>query len=310
MPTNDHHGYRLVVVIPHYFGPPTLPVMHRSASPSHQLESQRKRRAAVLSRTIMGIHQAVGCDQYMMQLDKRRTDPANLAYRGRVRVVVCTVGDHHLIQNLRLPACWYEHRVLDEPPTELGFACRQILSASIDQADWLGYLEDDLWISDALWIQKLAWFHSFAGDDALLLPNRFERSEGPLATKAYVDGDLAAGVTSRYQNLEDSPTLTAPFLGREVTFVRAKNPHAGCFFLTPKQLRYWRTQPSFDDREPAFVGPLESAATLGIMRSFRIYKSAMDNAGFLEIEHQSTQFIDQLRRPAATPISTKIPPTC
>jgi hypothetical protein len=38
----------------------------------------------------------------------------------------------------------------------------------------------------------------------------------------------------------------------------------------------------FFDRDTSFIGPLESAATLGIMRAFRIYKPAPEHAAFLE----------------------------
>jgi hypothetical protein len=58
----------------------------------------------------------------------------------------------------------------------------------------------------------------------------------------------------------------------------------------------WARRPDFLDRDIGFVGPLESAATLGIMRAFRIYKAAPESAGFLEIEHHGTSYIVQLRR--------------
>ncbi len=58
----------------------------------------------------------------------------------------------------------------------------------------------------------------------------------------------------------------------------------------------WARQPYFLDRDTRFIGPLESAATLGIMRTFRVYKAAAENAGFFEIEHFGTSFLGQLRR--------------
>jgi hypothetical protein len=60
-------------------------------------------------------------------------------------------------------------------------------------------------------------------------------------------------------------------------------------------MAYWAAQPHFLDRDTGFIGPLESAATLGIMRTFRVYKPAVENASFLEIEHHGTAFISQLR---------------
>jgi len=92
------------------------------------------------------------------------------------------------------------------------------------------------------------------------------------------------------------PVATGSLLGTTVTFQRARNPHAGCFFLNARQMRNWSGQPYFLDRDTRFIGPLESAATLGVMRTFRIYKSAPESAAFLEIEHFGTAFLDNLRR--------------
>ena len=62
----------------------------------------------------------------------------------------------------------------------------------------------------------------------------------------------------------------------------------------------WSRQPHFLDRDTSFIGPLESAATLGIMRTFRVYKPAVESAGFLEIEHFGTSFLGELRRRGET----------
>ena len=110
------------------------------------------------------------------------------------------------------------------------------------------------------------------------------------------DSDLRAEVTAPFQNVEEAPVATGRLLGTTVTFHRAKNPHAGCFFLNGRQMEFWARQPHFLDRDTRFIGPLESAATLGIMRTFRIYKPAAESAGFLEIEHFGTGFLSQLRR--------------
>jgi hypothetical protein len=55
---------------------------------------------------------------------------------------------------------------------------------------------------------------------------------------------------------------------------------------------YWSRQPHFLDRDTSFIGPLESAATLGIMRTFRIYKPTTSNAGFLEVQHSGQGFLN------------------
>jgi hypothetical protein len=56
-------------------------------------------------------------------------------------------------------------------------------------------------------------------------------------------------------------------------------------------MAHWAKQPGFLAREPNFVGPLESAATFGVMRHFRVYKPAPDNAGFLEVRHLDNRYL-------------------
>ena len=50
-------------------------------------------------------------------------------------------------------------------------------------------------------------------------------------------------------------------------------------------MRYLTEQDYFIKRETSYVGPLESAASLGLYREFNVYKPTPENAGFLEIEH-------------------------
>jgi hypothetical protein len=127
-------------------------------------------------------------------------------------------------------------------------------------------------------------------------PNRYEVGPLGLVHKAYIDGDLPVEATAPFQDISITPVVTGGLLGTSVEFHRAKNPHAGCFFLNARQMETWARQPYFLDRETGFIGPLESAATLGIMRTFRVYKAAVESAGFLEIEHFGTSFLSRLRR--------------
>jgi hypothetical protein len=163
--------------------------------------------------------------------------------------------------------------------------------------DYYVYLEDDLISRDPWLFVKLGWFTAQLGDDVLLQPNRFEVSPSlGLVHKAYIDGDLHEDVTSPFQDFLITPVATGSLLGSTINFRRAKNPHAGCFFLNDRQMRSWSRQPYFLDRDTSFIGPLESAATLGVMRTFRVYKTAPESAGFFEIEHFGTSFLGNLRR--------------
>jgi hypothetical protein len=231
----------------------------------------------------------------MMQLDRRETQAANGSLRGDVTVVICTSGDAHLLDQADLPAALYQQIRCDDPPAQLGYACHRELQQRLGDADWFAYLEDDLLLRDSLLFEKLSWFSQLAGPAALLLPNRFEVDAGPHIHRAYVDGDLRAATTARWQAASAPAEICGNPLGQPVRLVRPSNPHAGCFFLRPDQLSRWAQQAYFLDGSDAFIGPLESAATLGILRTFPIYKPAIESAGFLEVQHQSKQFIRQLR---------------
>ena len=69
------------------------------------------------------------------------------------------------------------------------------------------------------------------------------------------------------------------------------------FFLNARQMRHWVEQPYFLDRDWSFIGPLESAASLGIQRAFKVYKPALANADFLEIQHFGHAYLDMIGRP-------------
>ncbi len=125
-------------------------------------------------------------------------------------------------------------------------------------------------------------------------PNRYEGPGYIVARKVYVDGDLRPPVTARFRDVRASPEITAEVFGATVRFAPAWNPHAGCYFLSAEQMAHWAAQPYFLDRDTSFIGPLESAATLGIFRAFAVYKPAREQAGFLEIQHFGTQFLSQV----------------
>jgi hypothetical protein len=50
-------------------------------------------------------------------------------------------------------------------------------------------------------------------------------------------------------------------------------------------------QANFLDMDASFISPLESSATLGIMKTFRVYKPATQNTNFLEIQHFGDSFL-------------------
>jgi hypothetical protein len=284
---------RILVAIPHYFGQTASDDAGRHASQQGDADS----RTAALESAILSLHQNFGESQAMIHHADRRTIEANQAQRHTVHVVVAAAGDDHVLHRLRLSEGLYQHFPVDDDPKLLGFYCQTLLRDRWGNYDYYCYLEDDLILHDPWLLQKMAWFTGHVGDDKVLLPNRFERSANLAYKKCYVDGDLARSATEKLQDLSDQPQLSSTVMGASIRFVRPLNPHSGCFFLNARQMRHWIQQPHFGSQTPLFIGPLESAATLGIMRTFKIYKPAPENANFLEIEHYDNNYIRKIRKP-------------
>jgi hypothetical protein len=284
---------RVLVTIPHYY---RHTGEHVLAARSHaSLAGDPGPRVGALTACITALHQLYGRAQRIIDQTSLCALPANSPGGCDLDIVVCTTGDDHLVSRLSLPPESYRHHSTDCPPMLLGFECQAVLREGIGAHDVFAYLEDDLICRDPSLFAKLAWFNAHLGDAVLLQPNRYEVRSLGFVPKAYIDGDIARQLSAQYQNLDETPQLSSEILGIPVRFHRPANPHSGCFFLNARQMACWAAQPYFLDRETGFIGPLESAATLGIMKTFRIYKPAVENANFLEIEHYGTGFISQLR---------------
>lgn len=262
---------RLLFAIPHYFDP--------SADGGHgSLRRNQQARLDALTATVAGLHQLFGARQYMIDIARRHAFQIRERADAVVDVVICTAGGQHILDAVPLPSDAYRHHPTDAEPTLLGFECQAVLRDAVGEYDYYCYMEDDLVLRDPWFFVKLGWFTDMAGDAALLQPNRYERDMHGGGRKAYVDGDLRPDVTAPFQEVHDQPTLSGQVMGTQVTFHRPLNPHSGCYFLNARQMAVWAEQPHFLDRDTSFVGPLESAATLGAMRTFRIYKPAPGSA--------------------------------
>ena len=132
------------------------------------------------------------------------------------------------------------------------------------------------------------------------MPNRYELARDQIVHKAYIDGPLISSVTAGWQNVNENAAMSAEPLGQKVNFERTQNPHAGCFFLNARQMETWASRSYFLDRDVSFVGPLESAATLGVMRTFRVYKPAHRNRSISGGGASGHAFLTLIRMPNAT----------
>lgn len=219
----------------------------------------------------------------LMSVNRQKADLLDIA--------VCTTGDYHLLDRLDLPEGFFHHQPVNADPMLLGFGCQQALKANLGRYDYYCYLEDDLLLQDPFFLPKLIWFNEVFGHEALLLPHRFEVDEERPVHKLYIDGPVREDFTAEWQDINDRRTLEAEALGLDLVFERWPNPHSGCFFLSARQMETWAASPSFGALDTTFAGPLESAASLGIMKNFRIYKPAFACAGFLEVQHLHNRYL-------------------
>jgi hypothetical protein len=284
---------RIIAVIPHYYHPANVEAgehaWHGSTGP------MRGARVEALTACIAALHQLYGRKQCLINLKDRVTRPANTITGAEVTVVVCTTLGRHVLGDVDLAEVPFSHHPTAAAPGLLGFEAQGFLRDCIGGYDYYCYLEDDIIACDPWMFLKLGWFTEKVGDGSLLQPNRFEVGRYGVSLKAYVDGDLPRELVEPFQDLNEAPTIHVDILNQRIVLERPLNPHSGCYFLNDRQMRAWASRADFLDRATTFVGSLESAATLGIMRNFRIYKPAEQNAAFLEIQHHVTEFLNTLR---------------
>ena len=277
---------RLLVTIPHYCrrGPGDAGGgMGAYGSESGDVGS----RLTQVTRCITALHQTFGAHQAIAAEEAR---PANTTLSATVEVVLVTAGDQHLCKDL--PRHLFSQAATGAEPRHLGFVCHELMREYAGRYDCFAYLEDDIEITDPMFFQKLSWFSQTFGHSALLQPNRFEVATDLDILKFYVDGNTTMPeLPARYQDITTRPRLIGEALGRSFLFERVNNVHSGCFFLNAAQLARVAGSPAFGKPTSEFFGPLESAATLMIMRAFEVYKPARENAGFLEVHHLGRRFL-------------------
>lgn len=285
---------RLLVTIPHFFrhAASDAPATYGSELGNPAL------RAAQVTRCLAALHQAFGPRQDLSSAPANVD--ANTALRGDIEIVLVTAGDQHLAD--LLPRHLFTQVMTEIDPRHLGFACHEIMRDQAGRFDYYAYLEDDLELTDPLFLSKLNWFTGLFGHSALLQPNRFELADDLEVMKRYVDGNTTAPeLPARFQDTQVRPRLLGDALGRSFLFERVNNVHAGCFFLNAAQLARIARSPRFGTPSAEFFGPLETAATMLIMRTFEVYKPARENAAFLELQHLGRRFLFARQPPKSDP---------
>lgn len=235
----------------------------------------------------------LGLGQGVIDLGAKAVINANQAIRHQLDLRVVTDGIHTVLDRLDPP---YRAMVKEEvretqSPKHLGFEAQKLLADHCDQDfDLLVYLEDDLLINDPYFFHKILWFTTQLGPDHLLLPQRTEMTFAPHAVdRLFIDGPVPEE-EQRWLIPEPPPPLAIDLPVGRVFFESPRNPHAGFFAISPAQMTIWREHSCWQDGDCSYVSPLESAATLGLTKVFRLYKPALACASWLELQHWGTAF--------------------
>jgi hypothetical protein len=274
---------RIVVAIAHYFKPKADGIY------GSQQEANALKRARGLGQAIASLHAVYGGGGIHQETGPGTPVPADRGAAHQVMVIICTTKGRHLVDELAVPGSHYLHCETDSEPMLLGFECQRVLRDRLpEKFDFYCYLEDDIIVRDPMFFEKQSWFQAALGSGCILQPNRFEIVARRDFQKLYLDGEHRPAMSPEVIPLippRDEPEVELQFLGRPVSFQRPMNPHSGAYFLSHEQMTHWAGQPHFLDRDCGFTGPLESAATLGVLKTFKIYKPSLASANFLEIEH-------------------------
>ena len=218
---------------------------------------------------------------------------------GPVDLRVCVSGDCHVLDRLSDCESLYRREACQpEDPRLLGFEAQRVLIEAFHAAetagnpfDYVAYLEDDILLTDADFFLKLRFFNRAFGNQYLLMPNRIETIEhqGQLR-RFYIDGDYNPAASQAYRRSSEQ-RFSIPHLGEMVRFEQPSNLHSGCFFLNREQAHIYATSGNAAAIDTSFHGPLESAATLGMLKTFQLMKPAPDNGRFLTVEHGGRNFM-------------------
>lgn len=291
---------RMLVVIPHYFG---------SADPANStpLSASYKEplsRIAALSETITSLHRNFG--PYRSTRDGIEISPAAGCRANVLDILIVTMRGCNILAELGIDPGIYSVEYVEGPPTQIPFHAQRLLRERLGHYDFFCAIEHDIAIHDPDFFAKLMWFQGNFGLTSLLAPTRVETAATGTPGKVIIDRDHPENPSSPFRRPGQRQELQASWNGQLRKFRLATNPHAACYFLTQEQLAYWVEQPSFDDRDASWVGPVESAMTLGAGKVFDIYKAYWPDPFFLEVHHFGVAFAarnpPQGRRYGETPL--------
>jgi hypothetical protein len=284
---------KILLALAHYYRAEENSI-HSSTSEAHRAE-----RSAAIRNVIETWRGHLGPTS-VLNVHQRRFDRVE-PVEDQLDITVLLRGADHLLDRAYCDRLQVRPvQVKADDPRFIPFAAHRLFADHVDRYDMFIFSEDDLRPVDGYLVTKVLGFIEAFGQNHLCLPNRFEWNRAGPTRKTYIDGDLRPTIIEKYlQAVPGEPVLRQKIPGREIVYRRAGNPHAGFFALTRDQLKVWMSKPHFLDNDCSFIRPLESAATLGVLKTFPIYKSFGRDSGWLEIEHLDQRYsgLDLPREP-------------
>ena len=234
-----------------------------------------------------------GPNQSVFHMKDRAVYRTNDSFKNNIYIKIVTDGTHHVLDRLNTDfLSSFEHVPVNiTNPRYLGFEVQRVLSEDLHlDYDYYCFLEDDLVLTDPQFFEKLDHFNSSFGDEYVLLPNRFEQPCFPHPVDIlYIDGPINENEYS-FMKIPPISKITLPWYPDSVSLTSPSNPHSGCFFLNKSQLSHWSSSSIWLDLDTSFISPLESAATLGIAKTFYCVKPSLEYASWFHLQHSGDSF--------------------
>ena len=268
---------RVLVAVPHYYGPSSSQVLGSSVDTAEERASVvasclRQAASLLTDHTFTAGTSANIANDVIAPAPKRISGD----------MVVCVSGENHLLA-LATHGFVAKPRPYAGDPKMLGFACREAFAEQVENYDLFCFIEDDTAIYDGAFFEKADAFYRAFGDERVLLPSRYEVfGARDAAWRVYLERDHPP----RYlvePKVDGPEELRLPGYDGDVVFERTTSLGAGCYIITREQLRWWMQQPGFLQ---AIGGRLTlEAAMIPLEGHFPFYRPAAQNLSFLEVHH-------------------------
>ena len=275
---------KVLLAIPHVFSP------KQGSLYSSQTEAKRNLKQEALFRATIGnlnrhrkqhwIHASLGKEQEVVNRE------LNTEIGVQMSIQLFSPPKDNLAKTLPADP---DLSIIDpgiEDYTKIPITASRKLLEQADNYDLIGYLEDDILISDPEFFAKILYLDKFSDQKYVFLPHRCEHISG--RGDVILSGDPDGGRPDLFWDTGETISIPWPLGNRR--FYRATNPHSGCYFLSRRQALCVRDFWAAKNWRPNWnlSGPLEQACSGMLLPVMRLMKPIPEHYRFLMVRHQDT----------------------